>query len=138
MRSFSLLGLSLAALLGAAAAANAQDRMMDEPEPSNQTQPRYNYGIPGPIGAGFGPMMGYGQIMNGQQWGAGTMGFGMMGPDMMHLFLILMDADGDGALSLEEYQEAHARIFRYLDANGDGRLTSEELEAHMHPEAEGS
>jgi Ca2+-binding EF-hand superfamily protein len=42
-----------------------------------------------------------------------------------------MDADGDGALSVEEFRVGHDRIFKGLDANKDGRLTMEEIEAFM-------
>ncbi|MFW6028198.1 MAG: DUF305 domain-containing protein [bacterium] len=43
-----------------------------------------------------------------------------------------MDADGDGALSREEFQEAHGRIFNHMDAGGDGQLTFEEMRGFMH------
>ena len=35
----------------------------------------------------------------------------------------LMDSDGDGTISLQEFQAAHERIFRAMNANKDGRLT---------------
>jgi Ca2+-binding EF-hand superfamily protein len=43
----------------------------------------------------------------------------------------LMDADGDGTISLQEFQAAHERIFKAMDANKDGRLTLEEMQAFM-------
>jgi Ca2+-binding EF-hand superfamily protein len=43
----------------------------------------------------------------------------------------LMDADGDGTISLQEFQAAHERIFKAMDANKDGRLTLEEIQAFM-------
>jgi len=43
-----------------------------------------------------------------------------------------MDADGDGTISLQEFQAAHERIFKAMDANKDGRLTLEEIQAFMH------
>jgi len=51
---------------------------------------------------------------------------------MMRILFALMDSDGDGAISLQEFQAAHERIFRAMDANKDGRLTLEEIQAFMH------
>jgi hypothetical protein len=45
----------------------------------------------------------------------------------MRLMFILADTDGDGALSLEEVQAVHARIFKAVDADGDGKATPEEI-----------
>ncbi len=38
-------------------------------------------------------------------------GHGIMGPMMIGMMFSLMDADGDGKLSLQEFQAAHERIF---------------------------
>ena len=57
--------------------------------------------------------------------GMGPMG----GPVMMRIIFALMDSDGDGTVSLQEFQAAHERIFRAMDANKDGRLTLEEIQA---------
>jgi Ca2+-binding EF-hand superfamily protein len=43
----------------------------------------------------------------------------------------LMDANGDGKLSLEEFQAAHERIFKAMDADHDGTVTLEEMQAFM-------
>ena len=60
------------------------------------------------------------------------MGPGSMAPGMMmRMIFTLMDSDGDGSLSLDEFQAAHARIFKGMDANKDGRLTMEEMQAFM-------
>ena len=56
-------------------------------------------------------------------------GHGMVG---MRIIFSLMDADGDGTVSLQEFQAAHERIFKAMDINKDGVLTLEEIEAFMH------
>ena len=74
--------------------------------------------------------MGHGMMGQG-----GMMGRGMMGPMgpamMMRIIFSLMDSDGDGTISLPEFQAAHERIFKAMDANKDGRLTLEEMQAFM-------
>jgi 1,4-dihydroxy-2-naphthoyl-CoA synthase len=81
---------------------------------------------------GQGGMMGRG-MMEGGMMGRGMMGGGMMmgPPIMMRMIFALMDADGDGTISLQEFQAAHERIFKAMDANKDGRLTPEEMQAFM-------
>lgn len=64
----------------------------------------------------------------GQMMSSGMMGGSMMmSPDMM---LVMLDSDGDGALSLAEFQGMHERMFAYMDANDDGKLEPSEFEAH--------
>lgn len=80
---------------------------------------------------GRGSMMGGG--MMGQMMGRGRMGGGMMGPPfMMRMMFALMDADGDGTISLQEFQAAHERIFKAMDVNKDGKLTLEEVQTFIH------
>ena len=52
-------------------------------------------------------------------------------PFMMRIMFILMDTDGDGTVSLQEFQAAHERVFKAMDSNKDGRLTSEEMQSFM-------
>jgi len=86
---------------------------------------------------GRGGMMGGGMMGHGMMgMGHGMMGGGMMGqgqrggmaPMMMRMIFSLMDADGDGKLSLPEFQAAHERIFKAMDANKDGFVTIEEMQ----------
>jgi hypothetical protein len=76
----------------------------------------------------FGPMIGGGAAgMRGLM--AGRMA--MASPLMMRMIFALMDADGDGTVSLDEFKAAHERIFKAMDANKDGKLTPEEMLAFM-------
>ena len=60
------------------------------------------------------------------------MGGGGMGPPiMLRMMFALMDGDGDGTISLAEFQVAHERIFKAMDSNKDGQLTLEEMQAFM-------
>jgi hypothetical protein len=61
-------------------------------------------------------------------YGGGMMMGGMGHGGMMRIMFAIADADGDGALSLEEVQELHARIFAHVDADGDDRMTLEEMQ----------
>jgi EF hand len=55
-------------------------------------------------------------------------GHGMVG---MRIIFSLMDADGDGTVSLQEFQAAQERIFRAMDADHDGTVTFEEMQDFM-------
>jgi hypothetical protein len=82
-------------------------------------------------------MMRSGNMM-GMMMGRGAKDRGMVGggamvsPVMFRLIFALMDADGDGTISLAEFQSAYERIFRAMDSNKDGKLTREEMIAFMH------
>jgi EF hand domain-containing protein len=88
-----------------------------------------------PMGHMGGGMMG-GEDTMGHMGGGmmchGMKGHGMMGHGMFkRMIFALMDTDGDGTLSLEEFQAAHAKIFKAMDTNKDGKLTPAEIEAFM-------
>jgi hypothetical protein len=81
--------------------------------------------------------------MGGQE-GPGMMGCGMMGRGgmmagggmmahgaAMRFIFALMDSDGDGTVSLQEFQAAHEKIFKAMDTDKDGTLTLEEIQAFM-------
>lgn len=84
-----------------------------------------------------GGMMGPGSMTDTPVWqrgmGDGTpRAGGMMGhPPMMQIIFILADTNGDGKLSLQEFQAAHERIFKAMDSNKDGSLTLEEMQSFM-------
>lgn len=112
------------------AGAIAQDRMT--PQPDQQQMQSHPTGQEGASTMGPGGMMGHG-MMGGRMMGRGMMGGGAMGsPFMMRMMFALMDADGDGTISLQEFQAAHERIFKAMDSNKDGKLTLEEMQAFMH------
>lgn len=124
----SLSALVLALGISGALAQGAGPGMM---QGGSQGQP------PAPAGQpGWGAMpracgdMGQGQ-MGRQGQGPNMMAFGMMGPGMMNpaMMVVMMDANGDGALSLDEFQAMHARMFKHLDANHDGQISADELNA---------
>ena len=104
-----------------------QQQMQQQPTGQEDSSMMGPGGMMGRGMMGHGGMMGRG--MMGQE---GMMGRGMMGPPvMMRIIFSLMDSDGDGTISLQEFQAAHERIFKGMDANKDGRLTLEEMQAFM-------
>jgi opacity protein-like surface antigen len=55
----------------------------------------------------------------------------VIGPMMMRIIFSLMDADGDGTVSLQEFQAAHERIFKAMDTDHDGTVSLEEMQAFI-------
>jgi Ca2+-binding EF-hand superfamily protein len=74
-------------------------------------------------------MMGHGMMGGGHH--DGSLGRDIMGPMMARIIFSLMDADGDGKLTLQEWQAAHERIFKAMDTDHDGTVTLEEMQAFM-------
>jgi len=97
-----------------------------EEEDSDQDGYHYRGGMMG------GGMMARGMMGRGyghHEGDRGIMRSGMLGPPMMmRMIFSLMDADGDGKLSLQEFQAAHERIFKAMDANKDGFVSLEEMQ----------
>jgi hypothetical protein len=120
---------------GVITASAQQGPMMQQPQLLQQQE---HGGTMDPGMMGQGGMMGHGMTGQGGMMGHGMMGRrGMMGPGsvgsgmMMRMLFALMDSDGDGTISLQEFQAAHERIFKAMDANKDGRLTLDEIQAFM-------
>lgn len=98
-------------------------------DPSSQQSPPSSQdrgGMMGRSGMMGGGMMGHHGMMSGRMMGQGQSGG--MAPMMMRMMFSLIDADGDGKLSLQEFQAAHERIFKAIDANKDGFISFEEMQ----------
>jgi EF hand len=76
-------------------------------------------------------MMGHGMMGGGYGHHDWSRGRDIMGPVMMRMIFSLMDADGDGKLTLQEWQAAHERIFKAMDTDHDGTVSLEEMQAFM-------
>lgn len=69
---------------------------------------------------------------HGSSNGMGMMGQSGMGGSMMPSMMVaMMDTDNDGALSLEELQVVHERMFNMADSDDDGQITVEEMRSMM-------
>ena len=55
-----------------------------------------------------------------------------MQPFAMRIIFALMDRDGDGTVSLQEFQAAHESIFKAMDADKDGTVSMEEMHDFLH------
>ncbi len=66
------------------------------------------------------------QTMQGDMKPGNMMG-NMMNPAMM---IVMLDTDGDGSLSLDEFQSMHRRMFAFMDKNKDGKLQASEFASH--------
>jgi hypothetical protein len=128
-----IVGIAISALLAyAAVGARAQSQLGQGAAPHSMDQDEV--GTTGQAGMRHGRMMCGG--MGPGMMGHGMMDGGMMGgqtgsPMMFRMMFALMD-DGDGQISLQEFQAAHERIFKAMDSNKDGQVTFEEMQAFMH------
>ncbi|KRR13423.1 hypothetical protein CQ12_09880 [Bradyrhizobium jicamae] len=138
-KTVRVVGVTISALVLAYGAVGA----MAQPQPGQQAQShsmeQEEVGTTGQAGMGQGGMM-CGGMMGRGMMGRGMMGGGMGGsmmgghmgsPMMFRMMFALMD-DGDGQISLQEFQAAHERIFKAMDSNKDGQVTLEEMQAFMH------
>jgi hypothetical protein len=62
----------------------------------------------------------------------GRAGRGVMHATTMRIIFSLIDADGDGKITLEEWQAAQERIFKAMDTDHDGTVTFQEMQAFIH------
>ena len=129
MRKHVLLLTTTAAILTCGAIAASAQGPGTQPTPAGpmmlqQDQDDYHRYHGGMMGGGMmgGGMMG-GGMMGGGMMGQGC-GRGMMGSMAMRIIFSLMDADGDGTVSLQEFQAAHERIFKAMDATTMAPLAS--------------
>lgn len=133
-KTLRVLGVAISALVLAYGAVGAMAQQPDQ-QAQSDSMDQERVGTTGQGG------MGQGGMMCGGMMGRGMMGRGMMGGDMMgghmgspmmfRMMFALMD-DGDGQISLQEFQAAHERIFKAMDRNKDGQVTQEEMQAFMH------
>ncbi len=77
-------------------------------------------------------MMGRGMMGQGMKGHGATGGEAMVPPVAFRIIFALMDADGDGTVSLPEFQAAHERLFKAMDSDKDGKLTPDEMMTFMH------
>lgn len=59
--------------------------------------------------------------------------YGQMGEQMFKE----VDANGDGAISVDEFNAFHQKQFKQMDANGDGKISHAEMEAGHKRQAGG-
>ena len=125
---YRILRLTISALILAYCTVGAFAQNQTAPQPDQQQMQSHPMDHEG---AGTMGHMGGGMMRH--MMDHGMMGGGAMGPPfMMRMMFALMDADGDGTISLQEFQAAHERIFKAMDANKDGKLTLEEVQAFIH------
>ncbi len=103
---------------------SGQDQVPDPGNPSDQSRERKG-------------MMGDGMMGHGMKGRIAMSNHATSSAVMFRVIFALMDADSDGAVSLQEFQTAHERIFKAMDSNKDSKLTPEEIGAFMHSNMDG-
>jgi hypothetical protein len=131
-KAVRVLGITISALTLAYGSIAA----MAQSQPDQQTHSHGTDQGSGGTTTGQGDMMsggmGRGMMGRGMMGGGGGMMGGAMGPPMMFRMMFALMDDGDGKISLQEFQTAHERIFKAMDSNKDGQVTLEEMQAFMH------
>jgi len=122
-----VLAVTTFALILACGAVSGSAQMMPSP---NQPESTLGEQATDPAECG---MMGHGRMMGHGMMGRGMMRHGMMAhrgmmdPLAMRMIFALIDTDGDGTISLQEWQAAHEKIFKAMDPDKDGTVTFEEM-----------
>lgn len=129
-KAVRLLGLTISALTLAYGAVGAMAQPQPDQQARSHSMDQEGGGTTGQAGMGQGGMMCEGMMGRGMM-GRAMMGGAMEPPMMFRMMFALMD-DGDGKISLQEFQAAHERIFKAMDSNKDGQVTQEEMQAFMH------
>jgi hypothetical protein len=129
-KTVRVLGFTISALVLAYSTVGAMAQQQPAPHDHSHGRDQEGVGTTGQGGMMCGGMMDRG-MMGGGAMGGGMMG-GHMGPPMMFRMMFALMDDGDGQISLPEFQGAHERIFKAMDRNKDGHVTQEEMQAFMH------
>lgn len=126
-------------LVSGAGSAMAQDQLIPAPSHQEQIQSPSMGQDERTIGQGGMTREGTSERTASEMAREGMMGRGMMpggasvsrSPILFRMMFALMDSDGDGSISFQEFQAAHERIFKAMDANKDGQITEDEMLAFM-------
>ena len=126
---------TISALVLAYGAVGAMAQSQPDQQAQTPSMDQEEVGTTGQAGMGQGGMMCGGMMGRGMMgrgmMGSGAMGGGHMGSPMMFRMMFALMDDGDGQISLQEFQAAHERIFKAMDRNKDGQVTQEEMQAFM-------
>jgi hypothetical protein len=124
-KTVRVFGFTISALVLAYSAPGAMAQPQPDQQAHSHSMDQEGVGTTGQGGMMCGGMMGRGMM------GRGMMGGQMGSPMLFRMMFALMD-DGDGQISLQEFQAAHERIFKAMDRNKNGQVTQEEMQAFMH------